>query len=390
MTKTETKNSVCFHTNTEIDPRSWSVMGMTAAVTEDPIKLFGTGLKYSLAILLKAGHEVEIFSENNHYVFGLIQTEFRGKAFEQITCNGETLPFTTEYGKNWTLDGAYRELVSNCMDEGGIHFSGGKIEGGTSIVVKGDKFHALLLRHNEIFLGDREPIATTPSVDIYEGNGIIYHKGVKVGEIQNASYSYHIKEYIELTEDRTYKYDYQVYQAIGKALTKNLKDKTLLERFICMKDNYEAVLVDYDWTWSDEFQDVCKDLWAKAPAKINERIQKLIRKKMKDATFEFIEFSEEEDLMIDKAKSFLGRAGYPINAPIKKVASEDTNVIAYEYNGVIHLTQKAFDEGMFLLTVALFEEQQHYNGYLDMERAYQTFLTKELIKQAKKALKETL
>jgi hypothetical protein len=388
---TEKTKKVIFHNSEEIQPESWEMQGVSAKLNEDEaIGKFGTGLCYAIAVLLRTGHKISIKSGNELYEFGLIDLNFRGKDFKRITCNGKPLSFTTHYGHTWDVWGAYRELVSNCMDEGGIHFLGEPMEEGTSIIVEGKEFQDCLAKHEEYFLGDREPIATTETVDIYEGRGIIYHKGVKVGEVQNASYSYHIKQYIQLTEDRTYKYDYQIYQAIGGAITKKLKDKTLLERFICMKGNYEAILVDYDWTWSDEFQDVCKDLWAKAPAKINERIQKLIRKKMKDATFEFIEFSEDEELMIDKAKGFLGRAGYPINSPIKKVESEDTNVIAYEYNRVIHLTQKAFDEGMFLLAVALFEEQQHCNGYLDMERTYQMFLTKELIKQAKKALKETL
>lgn len=388
-TKKETKG-VVFHTNTIINPESWEMLGVSVKEGDNPIGQFGTGMSLAIAGLLRLNHKITIYSEGEIYQFTTRDMEFRGKDFKRIYCNETPLSFTTHFAFQWEPWMLYREFISNTIDEGGIWMSGTTpIEGGTSIVIEGEEIWSCLAKHEEYFLGEREHIATTRSVDIYEGRGVIYHKGVKVGEIQNASYSYHIKDYIELTEDRTFKYEYQIYQKIGEALTKQLTDKTLLERFICMQNGYEADSVDYDWSWSDEFKNVCKDLWATSPAKINKRIQSLIRKKMKDATFEFIEFSEDEVQMIDKAKDFLGRAGYPVSAPIKKVESDDGNVIAYECSGVIHLTQKAFDEGMFLLTVALFEEQQHVNGYLDMQRDYQTYLTKELIKQAKKVLKET-
>jgi len=366
------------------------VMGMTAAVIDDPIKLFGTGLKYSLAILLRHGHKVEIFSEDNHYVFTLVQTEFRGKAFEQVACNGETLPFTTEYGKNWTLEGAYRELVSNTMDEGGIHFAGGKIEGGTSIVVEGDEFYSILKKHNEIFIGDREPLAESESVDIYAGNGTIYHKGVKVGSVEGALYSYHIKDYLELTEDRTFKYNHQLTQKIGSAIVRYIKDVDIITNIITHQQCWEVEYLDFDWDWRDDFKDIVTNLWTNCPGKINGRIQKLISKKMKGASFTLIDPDEEEALMIARGKEFLAKAGYPITAPIKLVHSEDSNTYAYEYKGTIHLTKKAFSEGLFFLTVVLFEENAHVCGYLDMDRAFQNYLVKEVIKQAKGKLKETL
>lgn len=389
LEKKETKPSVCFHTNTDIDPRSWSVMGMTAAVTDDPIKMFGTGMKYALCILIRSGHEVEIHSDSKHYVFGLTETEFRGKKFEQVTCNGETLPFTTEYGKNWSMEGAYRELVSNCMDEGGIHFAGDKIEGGTSIIVRGKEFHDMLEHHNDIFLGDREPICSTDAVDIYEGAGTIFYKGVKVGVVEHARHSYLMKDHLSITEDRTMSGDYSIKYILGKAVTKQIKDEKMLREFMTCKSGFESN-IDWEWDWSEEAIRVAKQIWKESPTSMGKKCAAAFKSRVKDASFEYIEMTPLQENAVEKATDFLKRSGYTIDCPIKMVKNSDENLIAYYYKGEIFLTERSFDEGLQFLIVALFEESRHHAGYNDFSRNFQTYLIKEVVKQSAKHLKEFL
>jgi hypothetical protein len=391
MTNTLSTNKVIFHNSECIQEEAWEMQGVSAKLDQDEaIGKFGTGLCYAIAVLLRTGHKITIKSGSTFYEFGLIDLNFRGKEFKRITCNGKPLSFTTHYGHTWEVWGAYRELVSNTMDEGGIHFMGEPMDEGTSIIVEGKEFAECMKKHNEYFIGDREPLAESKSVDIYAGNGTIYHKGVKVGSVEGALYSYHIKDYLELTEDRTFKYNHQLTQEIGSAIVRYIKDVDIITNIITHQQCWEVEYLDFDWDWRDDFKDIVTNLWTNCPGKINGRIQKLISKKMKGASFTLIDPDEEEALMIARGKEFLAKAGYPITAPIKLVHSEDSNTYAYEYKGTIHLTKKAFSEGLFFLTVALFEENAHVCGYLDMDRAFQNYLVKEVIKQAKGKLKETL
>jgi hypothetical protein len=389
MNDTLEQPSVCFHTNTEIDERSWSVMGMHAKETNDPVGLFGTGLKYSLCIILRSGHEIEIYSGDKHYVFGLTKTEFRGKEFEQVTCNGETLPFTTEYGKNWTMEGAYRELVSNCMDEGGIHFAGSKVEGGTSIVVRGKEFHSMLERHNDIFLGDREPIYSTNSVDIYKGAGTIFYKGVKVGVVENAMHSYLMKDHLSITEDRTMAGDYTVRYSLGRAVAQQITDEKLLRAFMTRKGGFESN-IDWEWDWSETALKVGKQLWKESPTSMGNKCRVAFKARVKDADVEHVDMTPLQEKAVTKAIEFLQKAGYQVECPVRMVANKDSNVIAYYYKGEIFLTERCFDQGLNFLVQVMFEESHHHTGYTDESRAFQSYLIKEVVKQSAKALGEFL
>src|SRR5690606_20364037 len=126
--------------------------------TDNPIGMFGTGLKYAIAVLLRNGNCIEITNKDKTYSFSIHDIDFRGKSFQQILCNGKKLPFTTEYGKNWELWQAYRELHSNTVDEEGISFIGEPMDEGTSIVVYGESFVKCVENHNDYFVGDREPL----------------------------------------------------------------------------------------------------------------------------------------------------------------------------------------------------------------------------------------
>ena len=107
------------------DLRSATLIGASAKQCEDSIGLFGTGLKYAIAILLREQQKITIISQGEEssppttYTFTTKEISMRGKSFSIICCNGEELSYTTEYGKKWELWQALRELYANCLDEGG-------------------------------------------------------------------------------------------------------------------------------------------------------------------------------------------------------------------------------------------------------------------------------
>ena len=113
------RNIVKFGNETEIEPEVWSTFGVSVKNGSNPIGMFGTGLKYAIAVLLREGRHISITSAGREYAFDVVEKNIRDKAFNICRCNGKDLPFTTELGKTWELWQAYRELYSNCLDEGG-------------------------------------------------------------------------------------------------------------------------------------------------------------------------------------------------------------------------------------------------------------------------------
>lgn len=382
--------SVCFHTGGPINPLSWRIIGMSAKEGDNPIGAFGSGFKFALAILLRTGHAITIHSEGATYEFGTVPKEFRGKTFDVVTCNDEELGITTDMGAHWPLAGAYRELVANCMDEGGIHFAGQAMPDGTSIVVTGEAFHALLAQHNDLFVGDRESIGGNHSVRMYEGSGTIFYRGVKVSALPHAAFCYEVMDKTALTEDRSLANEYDVISKIMCMLTK-LEDKALIRRVLTLpKGKWEKDdCRDYEWTWSDAFSEVVKEVWETNPTALPKRVIKQVRQKLPDVEFVAIESSDFES-SIQKAKEFLTLAGYPVTADIKVVANTDNNIIAFAHNAQIHLTERAMEKGLFDLVCTLFEEQCHILGHDDCCRSFQNYLIQQLITTHRKRLKVSL
>lgn len=388
---TETKKAI-FWNSTIIEPAAWELHGVSAKDNPDTaVGRFGTGNCYYLAVLLRTGHKVSIKAGEQWYHFGLVDMEFRGKEFQRVTCNGKELSFTTHYGVNWTVDQAYREVYANCADEGGIHFVGEPMDEGTSIVIEGEGILDSMSRHEQIFLGSREPIAETSTARIYEGVGTVYFRGVKVGEVENAMFSYEMLGTLDLTEDRSIKHQYRIPQEIGRMVCTLLADKAIIRRILTAPESRWESTIDFDWTtWSADFTEVATDLWKNSPTKLNQKVFRMLRTRVKDIGWEARAWDEDKEIMLEKAKDFLKRAGYEVTAPIKLVDNDDQNNIAFYFNDTIHLTDKSFDEGMFQLVRTLMEESFHSLGYSDCCRSFEDFLMKELIKSASKRLRDPL
>ena len=391
MNSTTTEQSLILHTNGPIDPASWELFGVSAKITDAAIGQFGSGFSIAVAGLLRLGHAISIYSEGKEYHFSVEEMDFRGKEFKRVVCNGQKLGFTTHMGAHWPVDAFYRELVSNCMDESGIWFVGeGPLEGGTSIVVTGPNILQSHAKHNDIFVGDRESIGGDTHVRMYEGSGTIFYRGVKVGALPHASFCYEVMDKTALTEDRSLANEYDVISKIMCMLTK-LEDKALIRRVLTVpKGKWEKEdCRDYEWTWSDAFSEVVKEIWETNPTALPKRVVKQVRQKLPDVEFKAIESSDFESA-IQKAKEFLTLAGYPVTADIKVVENTDNNLIAFAHNAQIHLTERAMEKGLFDLVCTLFEENSHIVGHDDCTRSFQNYLIQQLITAHRKRLKVAL
>lgn len=164
-----------------LDPNMWYTFGVSVKENPGAIGEFGTGLKYAIAVCLREGRAVRIDSGGHSYHFDTISVEFRGQTYDVVRCNKQRLPFTTHLGHKWELWQAYRELCSNCYDEGG---SVGVGDETTVYAELGD------IRHEDVFLNTegKRLVEQSERVSIYSGEShYLYYRGIRVLELQPAS-----------------------------------------------------------------------------------------------------------------------------------------------------------------------------------------------------------
>lgn len=111
---------VFFCNNEPIDLNAIAIMGVSVKTGDNPIGYFGTGLKFSIATLLRTGHQVVLYRNGERIEFTAEPEVIRGERFERVLMGAERLGFTTQLGRNWEPWQAYRELRCNCTDEGGV------------------------------------------------------------------------------------------------------------------------------------------------------------------------------------------------------------------------------------------------------------------------------
>lgn len=228
-------NSIIVHeTPGLLDTRSFTTFGINAKPNaKSPIGMFGTGLKYSIAVLMRHALRVTVWIGTCPYEFFTEKSEFRGKDFLSVRMrrqrgvtrrwHTEDLPYTTELGRGWELWMALREMHANTLDENGSTFeyitdsAPRGVEGRTRIIVEGDAYTNEFKNLDRIFLpGERvkDDYEILPAKSRYA-----YYRGMRVAELQRGSLlTYCVNASLTLTEDRTlqaqYMWDWHVRRAL--------------------------------------------------------------------------------------------------------------------------------------------------------------------------------
>ena len=290
---------VVFQTDTLLDRRSFTTFGLNAKPnTTTPIGFFGTGLKYAIAVLVREGIPLSIYSGALHYEFYVRKTKYRESDVQEIKCRIRKtdqrkpskpsyirLPFTTELGKTWELWQAFRELESNTRDEGGTTtlVPDGSIpidsKDKTQIIVRGNAFTQVYHDRASIFLPDSlrrhkfaENMPEGESVDVEvfdEPSRYVYYRGVRVLDLnQNnyrqdreenpitSRYTYNFVRSMDLTEDRTLKYPFLALATLGRFLS-TCRNKDLVKAVLAVdEERFWESEIDFDnqyTTPSNEF-----------------------------------------------------------------------------------------------------------------------------------------
>ncbi len=231
--------AVVFETPGLLDVRAITIMGAHAKPnSSNPIGFFGTGLKYAIAVAVRLGAEPVIWIGRDRFSFTARQQKFRGANLETIKMtvlkDGNKRPttyelgFTTRYGARWKPWMAFRELESNTRDEGGKTYTvdGSQLQrerldiygkdGVTRVVVDHPEFVEAAEAINTIFLprGRR----SGKLLEAFPGESDhAYYRTMRALELGKPSlFTYNVLEELELTEDRTIKYNFQLQNIVAK------------------------------------------------------------------------------------------------------------------------------------------------------------------------------
>ena len=380
-----------------IDPVMWNVMGVSVKHKDNPIGMFGTGLKYAIAVLLRENRDITITTHEGvnkkTYRFHSEPRQYRGQEFQQCMCNGKELPFTTEYGKKWELWQAYRELYSNCLDEGGninmeVDTTLGTMLGGYTVI------EAELddINHHEVFLDRNKPLVFKGThVEVYKGESqYIYIRGVRAGETSGglSKYTYNLLT-ADLTEDRTMKYGWEFDMALCEAAKCCENKDYLWDMLYAVSENAESKC-SYAWNKGipGEPTDKIKELVVEAKRNrhsvwVNHGIIEFIEEYLdNNDKYELRDTTDKEQKILDKAKSFLGKMGYAYNYPI--FISDNLGIgvlgLADRKQNRVLLSKECMDGGVKEVAATLLEEYVHLaHGLDDESRKMQDWLFNQII-----------
>ena len=380
------------------DIRAFTTIGISAKEGENTIGYFGSGFKNAVAIILRHGLKITLYSNLDAYHFSTKSIIVRGESFDLVMMNDRELGFTTKMARDWELWMAYRELWSNAKDEDGKVFFTSKTEiawalpNQTSVVVEGAEFDQVHT-NRESFLLESIPFFSTDRVDVHHARTkAIFYQGVKIGEADPyhtdgmSLYTYNIREKITLTEDRTLRYGWVVGERIAYAIMSS-EDENFIKKTITADDRFHESRVNLcDFACpkpNKAFLSVMERLIKSCHAPVNKSAKTLYRahaEKIAEAAQANLSIIEAKQLA--KAIAFAESIGFPIQEyPVRVFETLGQNILGRAENGQIKISRYAFSfGGTKMVAATLIEEFIHlHDGVHDCTREFQDLLLNKIV-----------
>lgn len=386
--------AVVFQNAGLIDLAAVTTMGVSVKDGDGPIGYFGTGLKFAIATILRDGGSVVLFRGQEPHFFTARTITVRGQEFQQVCMNDHALGFTTQLGRNWEAWMAFRELASNCRDEGGRYFADkgdwSPMDGHTTIVAYSEKI-AEAYRSRANILLESEPLFANDFIEIHEGpSAHAFYRGVRIHETwKPTALRYNIKRKIDLTEDRTAKYNFQVNDAIRDGLLDS-SEGDLLRRALTCGDRFLEHDLDFGTDTvkpTEEFVRLGTTLSMDAEQVLtaNPSVVRTARNRALKAMRpgDGMVLGEREEKMLDRAVRMLAAGGFDPNAfPVVCVDTLGPGTHGLAKDGKIFMSRLAFDKGTREVAATLLEEYAHLrSGMPDCSRGFQNWLFDQLLVQ---------
>lgn len=385
-----------------IDLRVVTLMGASVKESAQAIGYFGTGLKYAISVILREGGKVTIYRGLDCHVITTRPISIRGKTFNSVYLDETELSYTTELGKNWEPWMAFREFYCNALDESGTEVYSASFvdpeEGKTTIVVEGID-HIWDERENIITSARVKHLAGSPEAQILDRDArYIFYRNVRVSDCSKVSpppyFCWNIKRKIDLTEDRTVKYGFELGWAIAEAVIRS-KDEELIRTVLELREN----TLEYYADWSKVRGLSPRSTFMKTVSKMRDEgkyINPIVRENwclvMGFSKFTPInDITSLEEAYISKALDFLHKIGYKITEKVIIVEGLGNGVYGTIDRGDIIISRECFSKGLKFLAGTILEEHVHIKYSLnDCTYGMQNWLLDQLINQGEKVVGEPL
>lgn len=390
---------IVFKNHGVIDRKSITAFGVSSKESPGAIGFFGTGLKYALAILLREGCQVTVYAGTDKLEFGVKRQKVRVDDFNFVTMNRRSLGFTTELGKTWETWQAFRELYCNMLDEGGsaeeVDVEPVPEAGTTMIVVRGEAFDDVWASRSDIILNTL-PVLKTEGLNVHPGqSNYVFYRGVRAYRLSSPSlFTYDIRRKVDLTEDRSIKYQWDVDAAIRRAVMECDAAEVINRVVTADRSNHEHHM-NFDGVLpSETFLDTVGRLARTFDPTLNRSAMESCRIWLLDQLHEAapVDLCALEQARLAKATEFCARIGYPV-AEYPIVVSEflGEGVLGRAHDETIYISKRTLMMGTKMLAGTLLEEFLHLRHKLrDNDRGMQNFLIDALVSMGEQVTGEVL
>lgn len=400
---------ILFENDGSLDVDGAMVFGISAKESANPFGYFGTGLKYAIAVCLREGCMVEIYTGGHRYRFESRDIKFRNQDFSAVAVNDKLLGFTTELGKNWKLWQAFREFYCNCHDEPNprcVEIQDVDIPlmlgapNKTHVVVYGRVFADVYSKREEFIL------ATTPEVkfttfELHATNGAtpaVFYNGIKVATFEEP-FGFHINSTasLPLTEDRTMSGWWTLKRRIAEVVLRcndlaalitllRISSNTLVTHFLDTINWDDLTPQDYNIEERyryllEAYEELATDPKVRLPQRFSALIAKINPVLVNGGD---IEPSKMQASMLKTARKFLKAYDFDVDKyPVRIRKLPNTQMgVARRSTKEILINELTFKKGQREVTLTLMEEYIHLDtGFDDNTREMQNYLFDVIINQ---------
>jgi len=438
------KKYILIQNEGEIESNSFELIGASTKRSEHgKIGFFGSGLKYSIAYMMRNKIEFKVFSGMAELVFSTMPETLKDQTFERICINDKPTSYTVTMGPTWTEDWfVLREIYCNAVDESGCQLMKNienisPLIGHTRIYIETTaKLNEVVNNWDAYFADERTPLfvannvytcylgnndingQSTQNVSVYEKtNGTMFRKNIRCYTNEFLEYDYGF-DFVSVNEDRTANniggLEYCFCNLMGsfaneryvstvlrsgkqehtsreyRALKSNSVDKKCSEQWVDFSKKFMLVVEEVSGRFTDQIQKTNKEVLY-----IPQYFAKRLKKDLPDISIfgiggvvgdsameEITPTPKMEFLLKDVLKS-LEEMRYIVRYDISIVHFTETHILGQaDINAKqIYLSDTVFDKGKREIAMTIMEENEHIiSECKDETREFQNHLFSSWLK----------
>jgi hypothetical protein len=439
------KKYILIQNDGEIETNSFELIGASTKRNDTgKIGFFGSGLKYSIAYMMRNNIDFKVFSGEQELKFTTMPETLKEQTFDRICINGKPTSYTVTMGPTWKEDWfVLREVYCNALDENSCQLvknteTVSASVGKTRIYIElTDKLKSVIESWDRYFSDERTPIFIHDNVytsnmgnedgsgnhrhqpvKVYpKTHGVIYRRGINVAEKDKMMYDYEM-EYVNINEDRTAKslqfLDYTLVDMIGQmpnedyvksvlrsgedtastteynSMRWNTPDQPYSEKWVQFSKDCMLVVKEISGRYVDEIQKTKKEVFM-IPAHFARDMKKKLPavsivgmgKVVGEDYFSEVETTPKMEFLLKEVLAALKQMNYEVHYPIFpcEFENEDQMGAADVKEKKIYISRKTFDMGRREIAMTLMEENEHiYSQKGDETRAFQTHIFSQWLK----------